>query len=37
MTDEQGGTVTCKVVVDGKEARTSTATGQFASASCSDF
>jgi hypothetical protein len=37
MTDEKGGTVTCKVVVDGKEAKTSSASGPFAVASCSDF
>jgi hypothetical protein len=36
-TGEEGGTVTCKVVVDGKEAKTGTATGPFALASCSDF
>jgi len=36
-TGEEGGTVTCKVVVDGKEAKTGTATGPFALATCSDF
>ena len=32
-----GGTVTCKVVIDGKDAKTGTASGPFASAACSDF
>lgn len=32
-----GGTVTCKVIVDGKEAKTATASGPFSTASCSDF
>lgn len=33
----QGGTVTCTVVVDGEEAKTAQASGEFASASCSGF
>lgn len=36
-TGAEGGTVTCKVTVDGKEAKTATATGTFASASCDGF
>lgn len=36
-TGETGGTVTCKVTVDGKEAETSTASGPFALATCADF
>jgi hypothetical protein len=32
-----GGMVTCKVVVGGKEAKTGTASGPFATASCSGF
>lgn len=36
-TGEEGGTITCKVVVDGKEAKTGTATGPFALATCSDI
>ncbi|HEV2784712.1 MAG TPA: DUF4190 domain-containing protein [Actinophytocola sp.] len=32
-----GGTVTCKVVIDGNEAKTSTASGPLATASCADF
>lgn len=38
-TGAEGGTATCKVVVDGKEneATTSTASGQFAIATCSGF
>ena len=35
--DQQGGTVTCKVTVDGKDAKTGTASGPFASASCGGF
>lgn len=33
----EGGTVVCKVVIDGKEAKTATASGQFATASCGGF
>lgn len=36
-TDESGGTVTCKVTVDGKEAKTATASGTFAIATCDGF
>ena len=36
-TGEDGGSVTCKVVVDGKEAKTATASGEFEIASCSGF
>ncbi|GAA4532603.1 DUF4190 domain-containing protein [Amycolatopsis samaneae] len=36
-TGMDGGDVTCKVVVDGKEAKTATASGQFAIASCDGF
>lgn len=36
-TGEAGGTVTCKVVVDGQEVKTATASGEFALASCSGF
>ncbi|MBB4688616.1 DUF4190 domain-containing protein [Amycolatopsis jiangsuensis] len=36
-TGMSGGEVTCKVVVDGKEAKTSTASGNFATASCDGF
>lgn len=32
-----GGNATCKVVVDGKESKTATASGQFATASCNGF
>jgi hypothetical protein len=32
-----GGTVTCKVLIDGKDAKTGTASGPFATAACSDF
>ncbi|MEJ2854734.1 MULTISPECIES: MmpS family transport accessory protein [unclassified Saccharothrix] len=32
-----GGTVTCKITVDGVEKKTGTGTGPFATASCSDF
>jgi hypothetical protein len=35
--DADGGTVACKVVVDGKQAKTGSASGPFATASCSDF
>jgi len=37
MTGESGGQVTCKVTVDGKEAKTATASGQFAIATCDGF
>jgi Mycobacterium membrane protein len=37
MANEDGGTVTCKVTVDGKEVSTNTASGMFAVASCSGF
>ncbi|PRX50486.1 MmpS family membrane protein [Prauserella shujinwangii] len=33
----EGGEVTCAVVVDGQEAKTSTASGPFATASCDNF
>ncbi len=36
-TGETGGTVTCKVTVDGKEVKTATATGAFAMATCDSF
>ncbi|WP_344866984.1 DUF4190 domain-containing protein [Amycolatopsis ultiminotia] len=36
-TGMNGGDVTCKVVVDGKEAKTATASGNFATASCDGF
>lgn len=36
-TGEDGGTVTCKVVVDGKEVKTATASGEYAVASCTGF
>ena len=36
-TGEEGGSVTCKVVVDGKEVKTATAAGEFAVASCTGF
>ncbi|WP_033294409.1 DUF4190 domain-containing protein [Amycolatopsis jejuensis] len=36
-TGTEGGDVTCKVVVDGKEAKTSQASGNFATASCDGF
>lgn len=36
-TGADGGSVTCKVAVDGKEAKTATASGPFASASCTGF
>jgi hypothetical protein len=34
---ESGGTVTCKVTVDGKEVKTATATGPYAVATCDSF
>lgn len=37
MTGPEGGSVTCSVSVDGQEAKTSTAQGQFAAASCDGF
>jgi hypothetical protein len=36
-TGEDGGSVTCKVVVDGKDVKTATASGEFAVASCTGF
>ncbi|HJQ46917.1 MAG TPA: DUF4190 domain-containing protein [Amycolatopsis sp.] len=36
-TGADGGSVTCKVTVDGKAAKTATASGQFASANCDGF
>ncbi|MDQ3403717.1 MAG: hypothetical protein M3548_10020 [Actinomycetota bacterium] len=36
-TGAEGGTVTCKVTIDGKATKTGTASGQFAIASCSGF
>jgi heme/copper-type cytochrome/quinol oxidase subunit 2 len=36
-TGEQGGSVTCRVLVDGEEAATGTATGPFAVADCTGF
>ena len=36
-TGETGGTVTCKVTVDGTEVKTATATGTFAIATCDSF
>jgi hypothetical protein len=36
-TGETGGTVTCKVTVDGKEVKTATATGVLAIATCDSF
>jgi hypothetical protein len=36
-TSESGGSVTCKVTVDGKEAKTATASGTFAIATCDGF
>jgi hypothetical protein len=36
-TGEAGGTVTCKVTVDGKEVKTATATGSYAVATCDSF
>jgi hypothetical protein len=37
MADEVGGTVTCRVLVDGEETTTNTATGSFAIATCTGF
>jgi heme/copper-type cytochrome/quinol oxidase subunit 2 len=37
MADQSGGTVTCKVTVNGKEAKTATGTGPYASAICAGF
>lgn len=37
MTGAEGGTVTCKVTVDGAVAKTATAKGQFAAATCDNF
>lgn len=36
-TGADGGTVTCKITVDGVEKKTATGTGPYALASCSDF
>ncbi|WP_246382368.1 DUF4190 domain-containing protein [Prauserella isguenensis] len=36
-TGAEGGSVTCTVTVDGQDAKSSTATGQFATASCDGF
>lgn len=36
-TGADGGEVTCKVVLDGKDAKTATASGPFATASCDGF
>ncbi|WP_260190935.1 MmpS family transport accessory protein [Actinophytocola gossypii] len=36
-TGEQGGSATCRVLVDGREAQTATASGPFAMADCSGF
>ncbi|WP_037354624.1 DUF4190 domain-containing protein [Amycolatopsis orientalis] len=36
-TGTEGGEVTCKVIVDGKEAKTAKASGNFATASCDGF
>jgi hypothetical protein len=36
-TGAAGGSVTCQVIVDGNQTRTSTATGRFAVASCNGF
>ena len=36
-TGEAGGSVTCKVTVDGKETKKATASGEFAVASCTGF
>lgn len=36
-TDQNGGTVNCTVTVDGKEVKTGTASGAFATASCGGF
>ncbi|KMS92201.1 MmpS family transport accessory protein [Prauserella rugosa] len=37
MTGAEGGSVTCTVTVDGKDAKSSTAQGEFATASCDGF
>ncbi|RKT57811.1 MmpS family transport accessory protein [Saccharothrix australiensis] len=37
MTGAEGGTVTCRISVDGVEKKTATATGAFVLASCSNF
>lgn len=37
MADEAGGTVTCRVLIDGEEATSNTATGSFAVATCTGF
>lgn len=37
MTGAEGGSVTCTVTVDGQDAKSSTATGQYATASCDGF
>ncbi|MBB5954813.1 hypothetical protein FHS29_001383 [Saccharothrix tamanrassetensis] len=37
MAGAEGGTVTCKITVDGVERKTATATGPFAMAACSNF
>ena len=37
VTGADGGTVTCRITVDGVEKKTATATGTFSVASCSDF
>ncbi|MBB3664069.1 hypothetical protein FB384_002973 [Prauserella sediminis] len=37
MTGGDGGSVTCTVAVDGEDAKTSTANGQFATATCDGF
>ncbi len=37
MADEVGGTVTCRVLIDGKETATNTASGSFAIATCTGF
>jgi hypothetical protein len=36
-TGEEGGTVTCKITVDGVEKKTATGTGEFSIAACSNF
>lgn len=36
-TGAEGGSVTCTVTIDGKDAKTSTARGEFATASCNGF
>ncbi|WP_158844956.1 MmpS family transport accessory protein [Saccharothrix deserti] len=37
MTGAEGGTVTCKITVDGVEKKTATGTGEYATVNCSDF